>query len=124
LEKLTEKYGKTAIFYDVDGLTNRFFLLFKHRHMSENDQMILDFISGKKSNYLYIIDYISSYIECIDFVFWPAEIALHTIYKILCERIIGDETLNSDTEEYKKLRDLAKKISLYRYNWALKMENK
>ena len=82
---------KNAIFYDTEGLNNKLFLLFKYRHMSENDSTIVDFISGKNKSYLYIIDYIKDYVDTIEFVLWPSEIALQTIYKILCESILSDE---------------------------------
>lgn len=122
LDKLTGKYGKNAIFYDTDGLNNKLFLLFKYRHMSENDSTIVDFISGKNKSYLYIIDYIKDYVDTIEFVLWPSEIALQTIYKILCESILSDDSLDSKSEEYKKLKELAYKISILRYNWIIKME--
>lgn len=120
LDKLIQKYGKKVIFYETGGLSNKLFLLFKHRHMSENDNTIVDFMSGKNKSYLYIIDYINSYVDTIEFVLWPSEIALQIIYKILCESILSDNNLDSKSEEYKKLKELAYKISMLRYSWIIK----
>jgi len=69
MDKLIMKYGKTSIFYDTDGITNRLFMLFKFRDMSENDKNILDFIETRNKKYMYIINYLDKYIESIDFVF-------------------------------------------------------
>jgi hypothetical protein len=90
--------------------------------MSENDRIIVDFMSGKNREYEYIIEYVSNYVDSIEFVFWPSEIALHTIYKILCESIINDQELKEDSNIYLKLKELAKKISLLRYDWVIKMQ--
>jgi len=45
---------------------------------------------------------------------------LHTIYKILCERVLSDYELKKDSEEYIKLKKLYKKILLIRYSWYIK----
>jgi len=44
------------------------------------------------------------------------ETALQVIYKILCEQILSDEKIENITEEYIKLKQLARKISLIRYD--------
>jgi len=88
--------------------------------MSDNDTVISDFIMNKNKEYLYIIKYIMEYIDHIEFVFWPSETALQIVYKILCERILSDDNLKDYSEEYIKLKQLAHKISLIRYDWYLK----
>jgi len=120
IDKLTSKYGNTAIFYDTLGITNKLVMLFKHRDMSIKDNKIIEFIEGKNKEYIYVIDYLGRYLDYIEFVFWPSEKALHTIYKILCERVLSDYELKKDSEEYIKLKKLYKKILLIRYSWYIK----
>ena len=122
IDKLTGKYGKRAIFYDTEGLSNRLVNLFKFREKAETDEIISGFMSGENKNYSYIIEFLMEYVDYIDFVFWPSEMALQVIYKILCERIISDESLKEFSEEYIKLKQLAHKISLIRYYWYMKSE--
>lgn len=120
IDKIIGKYGKRAVFYDTEGISNKLLLLFKYRDMSDNDTVISDFIMNKNKEYLYIIKYIMEYIDHIEFVFWPSETALQIVYKILCERILSDDNLKDYSEEYIKLKQLAHKISLIRYDWYLK----
>lgn len=122
LEKLTGKYGKTAIFYDTEELSNRIFLLFKCRDMMENDKIITGFITGKNDDYNYIINFIGEYINYIDFTLWPLEIGLHVIYKTLCERFINEEEKDSLIEL--KIKKLAKIISEKRYEWIKNTKDK
>lgn len=126
IDKVIGKYGKNAIFYDTDGITNRLVRLFKFRDMSTNDKTISNFVSNKNNDYIYVINYLKDYIDTIDFIFWPSETALQVIYKILCNRILSDEKLKEYSEEYISLKQLAQKISLLRYDWhsKSKTENK
>lgn len=114
MEKLLGKYGKNAVFYDTDGITNNLINLFKYRDMAENNKIISDFLIGKNKDYIFIIDYLSKYIEYIEFVMWPLEITLQVTYKILCDRIMSDKELKSTSDEYKKLKELAVKMFLIR----------
>lgn len=119
IDKLTEKYGKNAVFYDTEGITNRLLNLFKFRNMSENDEKISKFMLDKNKEYVYIIDYLMEYLDYIDFIFWPSEISLHVIYKILCEKMISDSNLEDHSEEHIKLKQLVHKIATIRYEWLL-----
>lgn len=122
IDKLAGKYGNNAIFYDTEGITNRLIMLFKFRDMSMNDEKISNFMSNKNKDYLYIIDYVSNYLDCIDFVFWPSETALQVVYKILCERILSDSDIKDHSEQYIKLKQLIHKLAMIRYEWYLKAQ--
>ena len=124
IEKLRIKYGDNAVFYDTSPhISNRLLMLLKHRDIAVNDVIILDFITNKNTEYVYVIDYISNYIDHIDFVFWPAEKPLYITYKILCEKVLSDTELKYHSETHIKLKELAKKISSIRYKF-LEAKNK
>lgn len=120
IEKLESRFGRKM--YYAEGINNKLFLLFKYRDMAMKDQIILDFVTGKSNDYLYIINYVKEYIDTIEFIFWPSELALHIIYKILCEKIMSDSDLQKDSTEYEGLRSISRKMAMIKYT-TIKQES-
>lgn len=117
ISKITGKYGKNAIFYDTDGITNSFVALFKFRDMINNDETISDFIKFKNDDYSYIINFIRDYTSKIELIQWPTETPLQKLYRILCERFLNDIDIANRDDISKELKELSYYLYQTKEKW-------
>lgn len=120
LDKLLAKFGRRELFYRTDGITNKIVGIYKHRDILENDKKIIGFIEKNNGEFIYVKDFIKSYIDVVDYILWPAEISLHVIYKIFLRRIKERD----DSKEDIKNDDLIGEILDVILNKKLLEENK
>lgn len=110
IDRLVQRYGKKAVFFETEGITNKNIRVLKCRDQIDNDKKILKFMKRENDEYLYIIDFLNEYVEAIDFIFWVMEKPLQILYKILCERLIFNSDMKEDSIEIIKLHELTENI--------------
>lgn len=110
ISSLFKRYGRKAVLYETDNITNNNVLVFKYRDMFDTDKKIIRFMKNTDSDYLYIIDFLKKYVKSVTFILWVVEKPLQILYKILCERLILGNDLEDKTEALAALDELVNVI--------------